>query len=261
MEKNALEVTADGYRRPALLNTCREIRSETLKIWYYGSRFKISVYDFNSDTIFRFTSSVRAFGIRLSLVNCRCNYYHNPPSWTNLVCWLRRYHAKEIHLAVNPTSPHHTWLQGSLERCRGVDEDSQTMFGCPRSEVERGLGSRPPVEAPGQEYRTKVPFHEPVPGVQPAHDRGGVIERHQRIRGARLNTEWLNLHLEKALMKSCSSLAFPLTKVLTFPKTPTPFPPLFYSLDEFLGEVRQAEVEQELLSNAAYGLNLIVSYN
>lgn len=39
-----IDVTAD-FKQPALINTCRQIRSETIEMWYRGNRFRTDVVD------------------------------------------------------------------------------------------------------------------------------------------------------------------------------------------------------------------------
>ncbi|KAF2161601.1 hypothetical protein M409DRAFT_27996 [Zasmidium cellare ATCC 36951] len=43
-----VNVEANGYDRPGLLSTCKEIRREALKIYYYENTFHVQIKNFNS---------------------------------------------------------------------------------------------------------------------------------------------------------------------------------------------------------------------
>lgn len=55
---NDISVDQDGYDRPALLQTCKQIRAEGLKIFYYENRFSIDCKDYRMDLLLKMKESI-----------------------------------------------------------------------------------------------------------------------------------------------------------------------------------------------------------
>ncbi|CZT17403.1 uncharacterized protein RCC_03237 [Ramularia collo-cygni] len=91
-----VQVHRTGYSRPGLLQTCKQIRSDALKIWYYGTKFHVRIHDFDSAPLQKWGASFTSIG----LIRGKVTMYSTPrwePSWDNLIVWLELYHAGILH--------------------------------------------------------------------------------------------------------------------------------------------------------------------
>ncbi|KAK4610749.1 hypothetical protein CLAFUW4_13990 [Fulvia fulva] len=82
-----------GYIRPALLNTCKAIRSEALKIYYYENSFHTDVWAYNASGMYRFRTSLEPIGVNYEKIEEMTTTCFDLASWSNLMEWLRQYHA------------------------------------------------------------------------------------------------------------------------------------------------------------------------
>lgn len=87
-----IAVTAHGLREPALLSTCRPIRTEAASIFYYENTFAIDNNNYNSDALRRWAKKSRQISTQLlssgrpaAVRSCRSER----PNWPNLERWLK----------------------------------------------------------------------------------------------------------------------------------------------------------------------------
>ncbi|CAK4033889.1 Hypothetical predicted protein [Lecanosticta acicola] len=87
-----IPITGHGYDRPTILITCRQIRKEALKIFYYENQFRASVANYNSDLVHKWTQHLQKMKMRPSLALPYLGFGHRStsPPWPNLLRWLRR---------------------------------------------------------------------------------------------------------------------------------------------------------------------------
>lgn len=59
-----IQVATTGYEREDMLSTCRQIRQEAIKIYYYENTFRVTMPDWNTmDTFKRFYDQTRRLGL------------------------------------------------------------------------------------------------------------------------------------------------------------------------------------------------------
>ncbi|SMR65174.1 unnamed protein product [Zymoseptoria tritici ST99CH_3D1] len=85
-----ISVTSQGYYRPPLLQTCKAIRQDALKLFYCTNVFSVQVVDFDYTPIHKFIAVPRAEKCR-KLIDFRIHLV-GEPNWANLVEWVKRYH-------------------------------------------------------------------------------------------------------------------------------------------------------------------------
>ncbi|CAK4027028.1 Hypothetical predicted protein [Lecanosticta acicola] len=101
-----ITVTASGFDIEGLVNTCSQIRGETLCIFYGEGLFQIQVPNWNSDALSSFTRHIldpQTLLGRLSDSNASVRYTVDfytqrvlTPNWKNLLEWTRRVHQGAI---------------------------------------------------------------------------------------------------------------------------------------------------------------------
>ncbi|KJX99838.1 hypothetical protein TI39_contig350g00029 [Zymoseptoria brevis] len=87
-------VDADGYDRPPVLGTCKEVRADALKLFYCTNTFTVLAVNYNYATMARFLALLGTLKISKNFVK----YYFDMigrPNWSNLRDWVKRYHAGE----------------------------------------------------------------------------------------------------------------------------------------------------------------------
>ncbi|WMI39068.1 uncharacterized protein CLAFUR5_20359 [Fulvia fulva] len=102
-QEEQMDVTETGFEIPGVLKTCRQIRSEALAIYFYENRFRVTGASWNSDTLFKLTSTIKSMGLDTEKMPVDGRWTLGPPSWKNLMLWLQRYHAQELQL--RPSRP------------------------------------------------------------------------------------------------------------------------------------------------------------
>ncbi|KAF7196146.1 hypothetical protein HII31_02547 [Pseudocercospora fuligena] len=133
LEQDYIDITPRSYARPALLDTCRQTRSEGLKIYYYENKFEIKINDFDSDMHLRFRSHTKEMGLSSNKMSFGSDVQVASPNWRKLMTWLQRYHAKEIRTyAAKPTTEVHTDSRAIIRSTLG------TMFA-----TAKAMGSQP----------------------------------------------------------------------------------------------------------------------
>lgn len=102
-EGEVVDVNSTGYDRGGgLLGTCKEIRSEALKIFYYENEFSGKVHYF--DISFMVKWSITLQRLRLSPKKAKlAGPIGQQPCWKNLLHWTKCYHQGVVHAkAVSP---------------------------------------------------------------------------------------------------------------------------------------------------------------
>ena len=94
-ENKPIAVGAKGYHRSGLLGTCREIRAETLQIYYYENHFDIAALELDSSTLARWCATLEAIDIRPRKVAMN-PYIRQTVHWANLLKWIHQWHAGVI---------------------------------------------------------------------------------------------------------------------------------------------------------------------
>ncbi|EME38594.1 hypothetical protein DOTSEDRAFT_181859 [Dothistroma septosporum NZE10] len=87
---SAVQYDSTGFTRPALLNACKMIRFEALKMFYLENKFETTVNKYNPSTMLRWYTHFDRLNID-AVEDCTVD--DTQPSWANLVEWLRLYHA------------------------------------------------------------------------------------------------------------------------------------------------------------------------
>ncbi|KAK4610044.1 hypothetical protein CLAFUW4_13682 [Fulvia fulva] len=91
-----IEYDTTGYSVPPLLKTCKAIRSENRAIFYYENQFTCTIEKFDCSPMVKFWAHLRRCDLSPDKVHTRCGHDFEP-DWRNLMEWLRRYHAKDVH--------------------------------------------------------------------------------------------------------------------------------------------------------------------
>ena len=109
--QDIVEVWRDGYERPPLINTCKAVRNETLKLYYEENTFCFYLENFEATTLFNFGQILEAILTYLQKVNgtediavTRRTMFPlgRNKNWPNLLKLLRHVHAGEVRLGVKP---------------------------------------------------------------------------------------------------------------------------------------------------------------
>lgn len=115
-----IQIKSTGFTAPGLtlLRTCKQIYHEATPIFYTTNRFRVQISKYNSDTALKFTKLTHhIFPENIKARNAVQLYarthFLTEPSWKNLMVWLKRYHAREVHCS----SPHLEVL-----RAKGLQE-------------------------------------------------------------------------------------------------------------------------------------------
>lgn len=115
LKESAIVVTPTGYDRSGgLLVTCKDLRAESICIYYAENDFTHIVEKFNSEPLMRFCSGVQA--IEGPSICCNITfrrYWSRPLHWRNLMAWLEAYHSQKICLGFH--SPQHLSTTGRTE--------------------------------------------------------------------------------------------------------------------------------------------------
>ncbi|WPB02075.1 uncharacterized protein RHO25_006709 [Cercospora beticola] len=147
-EEDRIIVTEFGHERPALLQTCKKIRNEALKIYYYENSFRIDMNSYDSALLARFTRKLRDLGLEThsakpakEYVECYLRYGDREPNWANLLQWM-----KFVHSGLVPPrklTPAERWASGRHSTVRIVISSMNNMVRCladrPWEEVKKLL--------------------------------------------------------------------------------------------------------------------------
>lgn len=94
----------DGWHEPGLLLACKQIRNEARPFFYCQNSFTAHPTEYNSDIYIPVTKRYRELqkscGIRLPYTSAAVVTLG--PNWSNVLEWLRRFHAREVNQIVLP---------------------------------------------------------------------------------------------------------------------------------------------------------------
>lgn len=99
LENRPIRVTQSGFDQGGgLLSTCKQIRQEALKIYYYENKFLVITPKWNTDTLVSFHTETLRLQLRVGPYGVRCNLASTSqePHWANLLEWARRLHSREL---------------------------------------------------------------------------------------------------------------------------------------------------------------------
>ncbi|KAK4496542.1 hypothetical protein PRZ48_012522 [Zasmidium cellare] len=90
-------VDATGYDRPGVVSTCKQIRKETLKIFYSENAFHIEVINYNSSTLLRWESHLKPMRMQeRGHLFVSVHLEDEVGWWANLLLWLQRFHERKV---------------------------------------------------------------------------------------------------------------------------------------------------------------------
>ena len=104
LEDTVIHVSNTGYQRSGFLAASKQIRDETIKIFYHENQFLVAASAHCSDTLLRFTCVRQELQLHCGpglgkpiLINV-----HDGPNWRNLMIWLQRCHSCELTTGYPP---------------------------------------------------------------------------------------------------------------------------------------------------------------
>ena len=80
---------------PALLATCRQLRTEGLSVWYSANRFRIEIWDLDTTDLDKFNHLYR-LQTHNNLAKIHIKML-GQPSWANLVKWCNKLHQQKYN--------------------------------------------------------------------------------------------------------------------------------------------------------------------
>jgi len=96
-EGDGIDVTAQGYTRPALLATCHRVRNEALSLLYLENDIKVIMNDFGISVYYRFRQSLRALlGEHLGVMRIENFCTSRQPNWASLLELLELFHGRKV---------------------------------------------------------------------------------------------------------------------------------------------------------------------
>ncbi|KAK5127544.1 hypothetical protein LTR85_006884 [Meristemomyces frigidus] len=106
VEEDFIHVTRQPSFEPPLLKTCHQIRDDALQIYFEMNAFVFYAPAFDSTAIMRWTAKVRRMGEGMRAIAAHWqSVFDDMPDWSNLMLWLRRYHAGEAESGIDDDNP------------------------------------------------------------------------------------------------------------------------------------------------------------
>ncbi|KAF7186355.1 hypothetical protein HII31_12286 [Pseudocercospora fuligena] len=120
-------VSSRGYEKPALLQTCKEVRREAFSIFYYENQFGIEVPDYDIAIPMKFMDSLnqiwrlpRSHSLRIKVRQDKITAHYlqisSRPNWSNLMTQMRVYHRGSLRVA--PGGPIQAYISGRRDGMR-----------------------------------------------------------------------------------------------------------------------------------------------
>ncbi|CAK4033890.1 Hypothetical predicted protein [Lecanosticta acicola] len=103
-EEQQIHVTKQGYSRSPFLSVCRQIRSEALKIFYYGNKFIFRAPGYDSDVIYTFVCILEQMEISRRKTTFSIRQSYKTANWPKLLKWLHRKHLCEAMVGLKVPS-------------------------------------------------------------------------------------------------------------------------------------------------------------
>ena len=100
LSESHIDVTLQDSINPPLLRTSREIRKESITIYYGESLFGVPALDCNSDLCMKWlvleTALRRQLKIKIRSYAMNETKVISRKTWTNLLTWLKRFHQRSV---------------------------------------------------------------------------------------------------------------------------------------------------------------------
>ncbi|SMQ55866.1 unnamed protein product [Zymoseptoria tritici ST99CH_3D7] len=93
-----IPVIATGYARPKLLETCKQVRSEALELFYLSNHFHFDIRGYNDSLLLKFAEPLKAMNIRAYLT--KAGFKTWTPGWDGLMRWLENLHTGQHWLSL-----------------------------------------------------------------------------------------------------------------------------------------------------------------
>ncbi|SMY29554.1 unnamed protein product [Zymoseptoria tritici ST99CH_1A5] len=93
-----VNVGPEGYHRPGLLATCKEIRADALSIFCSTHTFCFEITEFDFRLPLRFQQGLKEAKLKTDFKAVA--YTKWKPNWANLIEWLKLFHSGEIKVAL-----------------------------------------------------------------------------------------------------------------------------------------------------------------
>ncbi|CAK4027135.1 Hypothetical predicted protein [Lecanosticta acicola] len=106
-DSRTIKIRPSGYDRPGLLLTCKAIRQEALAVFYYNSKFRISVKQYDPAPFITLTRSLRRLKLHPKKMSLTCEFTDDTPNWSNLKLYLK--YIWEGGRRMFAYSPEHVW--------------------------------------------------------------------------------------------------------------------------------------------------------
>ncbi|KAK4610363.1 hypothetical protein CLAFUW4_13775 [Fulvia fulva] len=90
------------FNSPGLLKACRTTRSEATAIYLLENTFEIDARKHDSHPLLTFNTAVTRLGFLPQAIKMNLDYRGMFADWMDLVAWVRRLHARKIHLKPPP---------------------------------------------------------------------------------------------------------------------------------------------------------------
>lgn len=102
LRHRTIRVTKSGFNQGSgILATCKQIRYEALKIYYYENAFSVSTPKWNTDALVCFNTQICRLGLQVEPGKGMCIFTiidraSLEPHWANLLEWARLLHSKTM---------------------------------------------------------------------------------------------------------------------------------------------------------------------
>lgn len=90
------DMNGPNTKQPALLHACRQIRAEAITLYYLENKFHITIPSEDGKRMLPFYRAAENH-VTPCLISVCCGW-KGAYSWTNLLAWLKLYHARDIRL-------------------------------------------------------------------------------------------------------------------------------------------------------------------
>ena len=95
VESQMIPVDSNGLDEPELLQVCSQLRKEGISIFYAENIFRVQVRRSNSDILLKWSKRVSIIAPSRNIV-VEAHISDRGFDWSNMLVWLRRWHAGEI---------------------------------------------------------------------------------------------------------------------------------------------------------------------
>ncbi|KAF2163752.1 hypothetical protein M409DRAFT_25936 [Zasmidium cellare ATCC 36951] len=129
-------VVHESLKQPGLLQTCRQIRSETIKVWYYRPSFKSVVVDCDARLLGKWTRHTAKYDNEEDSPVDWVIVLTGQPNWENLTEWCREVHSRRC-VSVYPKTRDREYLHAIYAAL----EIANNFRNAPWTQVEQTLNT------------------------------------------------------------------------------------------------------------------------